>query len=218
MSNLKTIRDKIDKLKMTTPKFIGKSKYGNSKISLDGHPLKVKITGNLFMLPVEKTHELYGTTYSMGVEFAEEDMDVFDKLIVMMFSRIGDTDFEIKVPHNGGTIFFKLKTNESGENFEHESNVVISPDQLNHENIERNIDVTVELLISGWYMKSGGTKKLGLNLKVQKIWFGGEKTKGKKRKIEDDDIEILSPTVMPDEKKKVNFMTKVDRKIIEGLA
>lgn len=176
------------------------------------------------MLPQKQEHEEYGTSYKMGVEFNPEDMDVLERVIELMCAEINDDEFDVKLPHDDGSIFFKLGTNKSMSEFTFESNVSLKPSKLNTDKLEQFSAITLDLLVSGWFMNNDGVKKYGLTLKVQKVWFGGEKVKSVKRKKpvdeEDvDDIDIDSPgsELLTPEKKKMPMMTKADKKILKGL-
>lgn len=180
------------------------------------------------MLPQKQEHEDYGTSFKMGVEFNPEDMDILERVIELMCAEINDDDFDVKSPHDDGKIFFKLATNKTMSEFTFESNVALKPSKLNNDKLEQFSMITLDILVAGWYMNNNddGTKKYGLSLKVQKVWFGGEKSLKKRKKPvqdcdEDENININSPSSSVDqsepEKKKMPMMTKADKKILKGL-
>ena len=147
------------------------------------------------MLPTKNEHEEYGISYKMGVEFDEGDMIVFETILEKMGEVLDDESFEVKNSHEDGSIFFKLPTNKALSEFTFDSNVPIKPGKLGNEKIEQHMQVAVDLLVSGWYLKKkdDGDKKYGLTFKIRKIMFGQEKKPTKRRKTEDDEVSTSSP-------------------------
>jgi hypothetical protein len=206
MTTVKTLKSQLNNITVTSPKFTSKSQFSPCRVLLDGKALKVKLTGNLFMLPAKNEHEDYGISFKMGVEFEEDDMVVFDKVLEEMLKKVGDDEFAMKPCHEDGNIFFKLGTNRAMSEFTFESNVAIRPGKLVNEKLEQHMQVTLELTVSGWYLKKKDEdeKKFGLTFKIRKICFGQEKVKhvSKKRKTggggsgekEEDEVSIISST------------------------
>jgi len=196
MSLVKTIKHQLDSINVTAPKYTGKSEFSQCRVTLDGKPLKLKLSGTLFMLPTKNEHEEYGTSFKVGVEFDEGDMIVFETILDKMQEVIGDDSYECKPSHTDGSIFFKLGTNKSLSEFSFESNVPIKPGKLHNDKLEQHMQITLDLLVSGWYLKKKGVdgeKKFGLTYKIRKIIFGAEKRPSKKRKAEDDEVSTSSP-------------------------
>lgn len=196
MSLVKTIKHQLDSINVTAPKYTGKSEFSQCRVTLDGKPLKLKLTGTIFMLPAKNEHEEYGTSFKIGVEFDEGDMIVFETILDKMLEVVNDESYECKPSHTDGSIFFKLGTNKALSEFSFESNVPIKPGKLQNEKLEQHMQITMDLLVSGWYLKKKGVdgeKKFGLTYKIRKINFGGEKVRSKKRKVEDDEVSTSSP-------------------------
>ena len=190
MSSVKTIKNSLDSLTVTKPKYQGKSNFSQCRVTHDGKPLKLKLHGNMFMLPMKNEHEDYGISFKAGIEFNEDDMVVFEDIIEKMYDQANDGDYVVKQPHEDGSIFMKLPTNKALSEFTFESNVPIKPGRLDHDKLEQHMAVTVDLLVSGWYLndKSADVKKLGVTMKIRKIHFGQEKST-KKRKVGDDEVD-----------------------------
>jgi hypothetical protein len=140
------------------------------------------------MLPSKNEHDEYGTSFKIGVECDGEDMLVFENLMEKMYDEVDDDEYQPKQPHEDGSIFFKLPTNKALSEFTFESNVPIKPSKLTHNSLEQFMPVTLDLLVSGWYLRKKDVKKFGLTLKIKKIAFGGEKRASKKRKTEEDEV------------------------------
>lgn len=197
MTTIKTLKHQLESINVTAPRYTGKSEFAQCRVTLDGKPLKVKLTGTLFMLPAKNEHEEYGTTFKMGVEFDEGDMIVFDTVLEKMMEVVDDESYVVKPGHEDGNIFFKLPTNKSLSEFTFESNVPIKPGKLGSDKLDQFMPVTVELILSGWYMKKKDedVKKYGLTFKIRKVCFGNEKVRAppvKKRKTEEDEVSISS--------------------------
>jgi hypothetical protein len=148
------------------------------------------------MLPTKNEHEDYGISFKIGVEFDEDDMVVFDKVLEKMLAKCEDDSFAMKPCHEDGTIFFKLGTNRALSEFTFDSNLAIRPGKLGHDKLEQHMQVTLEIAVSGWYLnkKEEDEKKFGLTFKIRKITFGQEKSKPvvKKRKTEEDEVSLTS--------------------------
>lgn len=189
MSSIKSIKNSLDSISVTKPKYQGKSNFSQCRVTHDGKPLKVKLHGNMFMLPTRNEHEEYGISFKAGIEFNEDDMVVFENIIEKMYKEADDDDYDVKQPHEDGAIFMKLPTNKALSEFTFDSNVPIKPGKLSHEKLEQHMSVTVELMVSGWYLydKDADVKKLGVTMKLRKIQFGQEKPV-KKRKLGEDEV------------------------------
>ena len=190
MSYPSTLLKKIDTLTVTPPKFgLNKDKtpktFSQSVIKIEKKPLKIKMTGDLFMLPNRTEHETYGLKYSLGVEFKSSDCELFDAILDKM-----DLDgWERKDLHDDGKMYLTLKTAKNLTDFSFTSNLPIKPLRLVNDNLVENMDVTVEFVLSGWYMNTVDdneeeVKKYGLSMKIKSIWFGPETSPSKKRKVE----------------------------------
>jgi hypothetical protein len=152
--NPKQIKSQLSKLSLKTPKW-NKDKEGNDKpfasgvAKLNGKPLSAKITGNLFFTPTRQEHEEYGLSYRIGVEFNEPDVEFLDDLVNKLEEQMGD-DWEVKVPHNEGKIYFKLQPNIKQNGFQCAINLPLTPTKLLHESIDRDMDVSVEFKLTPW--------------------------------------------------------------------
>ena len=197
MSTIKTLKHQLESINVTGPRYTGKSEFAQCRVTLDGKPLKVKLTGTLFMLPAKNEHDDYGTSFKMGVEFDEGDMIVFDTILEKMMEVVDDESYSVKPGHDDGNIFFKLPTNKALSEFTFESNVAIKPGKLGSDKLDQFMPVTIDLIVSGWYLKKRDedVKKYGLTYKIRKVCFGNEKVKTpavKRRKTEEDEVSISS--------------------------
>lgn len=183
---------KITTLTCSEPKF-GKSggipkKFSQSVVKIEKKPLRVKITGDLFMMPARSEHEDYGLKYSLGVEFKNADCELFDAVL----DKLDIEGWERKECHDEGKIFLALKPNAASTEFTCECNVPIKPLKLASDKLDLGMEVTVDLAVAGWYMQDidEDVKKYGLSLKVKSLFFGPPPTK-RKRKDEDEVRGIL---------------------------
>lgn len=195
MSTIKTLKHQLESINVTGPRYTGKSEFAQCRVTLDGKPLKIKLTGTLFMLPAKNEHDDYGTSFKMGVEFDEGDMIVFDTILEKMMEVVDDDSYSVKPGHDDGNIFFKLPTNKALSEFTFESNVPIKPGKLGSEKLDQFMPVHIDLIVSGWYLKKKDSdeKKFGLTYKIRKVCFGSEKVRApvvKKRKTEEDEVSI----------------------------
>lgn len=182
--------------KATPPKFpidklTGEPKlFSNSTIKVNGNPLKVKLTGRMFMIPTRSEHDDFGLSYKIGCEFDTLSAGIksLDAALLAIGSNLLDGESQAKEPHNDGTMFLKLPVNSTHTEFKMESNIPIKPTKLLNDKIDQDMDVTVELLVSGWYRNDPEEDgmKYGLSFKMKKIHFGEEK-KTKKQKVDLDD-------------------------------
>lgn len=191
----KTLKQNLDSIDVTGPRFTAKSEFSQCRVTVDGKPLKLKLNGTVFMLPSKNEHDDYGTSFKMGVECDSTDMVIFENIMEKMYDELDDDEYDPKQPHDDGSIFFKLPTNKALSEFTFESNVPIKPGKLSNDRLEQFMPVTLDLLVSGWYLRkkdedSNGkhVKKFGVTYKVRKITFGGEKARSKKRKTDEDEV------------------------------
>jgi hypothetical protein len=192
---VRTIKHQLDSINVSGPLFTKKSMFSQCRVTLGGKPLRIKLSGVCFFVPTKQESDDYGTSYKMGVEFDEGDLEVLDTIIEKMVDVADDSCFEVKQPHNDGSIFFKLPTNSSHSEFTFKSNVAIKPSKLDNEKIYQFVPVHMEIAVAGWYMKKADDdKKIGLTFKIAKITFGDEKVvkKSLKRKAEDDEVSNTS--------------------------
>jgi hypothetical protein len=209
------------KLSVTKPVFKKGTIFGASKLTLDGGPLKLKLTGNLFMPPRMQESLDYGVKYSMGVEFEQESLKVLDETLLLLAKELG-SGYECKPSHNDGSVFINLPVKE--EKFSFKSNISLKTDNLPNDKIEAKSNVTVEVEVGVWILNSKTAKKFGVSLKPFNIIF--ERVPGKKRRAKsvmssEDDIDL---TVISDDgqespcKRKKALLSSTDRQILKGLA
>lgn len=204
MSNPKNI--KLNSITIKPPKFNKDSTFAQASIKTNGKAIKVKLSGDLIMVPRYDKSE-YGSTYKFGVRFDDEYCTLFDTLLGKMSALVGE-EYDQKEAHGDGAIFFKLKTNPDQNKFMTRSNVLITPQKYTSEKIEKGDDVTVEFQVGGWYMQDNDKeeKKYGLSFTVKEIWWGGEPVTTKrappKRKAEstvaesdDDEVRIFESNI-----------------------
>lgn len=190
MTTIKTLKNNLSSIEVSAPKFTSKSDFAQSRVTLDGKALKVKLVGEIFMLPSKNEHEDYGTSFKMGCEFDEGDMIVFETVLDKMLEEV-DASFKVKPSHEEGKIFFKLPTNKNMSEFTFDSNVPIKPGKLGHDKLDQHMPFYIELIVGGWYLKKlemGEERKFGLKFTIKKIHFGEEKKIVKKRKVEEDEV------------------------------
>ena len=178
---------KINTLTCTEPKFgFGPKakKFSNSIVKIEKKPVSIKITGNLFMLPKRDESE-FGIKYSLCVEFSMDDCALLDAIL----DKLEIEDWERKECHNEGSIFLNLKPNGAHTEFKFKNNVGLKPLKLYNDKFDVGMDVTVDMLVAGWYMQDTiddvEVKKFGLSLKVKDIWFGPLPSK-RRRKDEEE--------------------------------
>jgi len=198
MIAIKTLKQNLDSIEVTGPRFTAKSEFSQCRVTADGKALKLKLNGTLFMLPTKNEHDDYGTSFKMGVECDGGDMTIFENIMEKMYDELDDDQYDPKQPHDDGSIFFKLPTNKALSEFTFESNVPIKPGKLHNDRLEQFMPVTLDLLVSGWYLRKNENgvkdengkqvKKFGLTYKIRKITFGGEKARSKKRKTDEDEV------------------------------
>lgn len=191
MSSIQSIQKKISTLTTTPPKFKVKkgvlNKFSNTIVKVDGKPLKVKMTGDLFMVPTKTVHDDYGTKYSVGVEFSESDCAIFENILDSMDPEDG---WVRKETHDDGKIFLKLRTNASQSEFLTTSNIAIRPSKLHSDKLDLGMEVQVEMDVGGWFMQDEDEKIFGVTLKVKSIHYGSIVQK-KRRKTDDDEVRTL---------------------------
>jgi hypothetical protein len=186
MSALQLIK-KINTLTITDPKFGSKKgvikKFSQSVVKIEKKPLRLKITGDLFMMPNRNESEDYGLKYSIGVEFQESECELFDAIL----DKLEIDGWERKECHDEGKIFLTLKANAGSTDFTCTSNVPIKPLKLTSDKLDLGMEVTVDLAVAGWYMQDEDEKKYGLTLKVKGLFFGPQPIKRKRK----DDDEVM---------------------------
>jgi len=215
---------KSEDIKLTEPKWTGRSKFANTKITYDGSPLEVSIKGTLFMPPRKQEDEIYGESVNMGIEFNEEDLKVLDETIVKMGEFV-EEDFEAKEVHDNGKVFLKLPVGNNkarGKHIKCKSNIKLDINDLPHPDIEGQTPVTIILQVNGWFMKDELANKFGVSLVVKNIYFGAtwtapKKSNKRKIKVEEDDLTVLSQDDKTPSPKAKRTMTKADRKILNAL-
>ena len=173
MSTAEQILKEIDTLTVSPVKF-GKNKDGTPKqfassvIKVCRQPLRLKLTGDLFMLPNKTEHEEYGVKYSLGVEFSTKDCEIFDAIL----DKMGETDgYERKEAHDDGKIFFSLKPNTKSTDFTCPMNIPIKPLKLSNDRLDLGMEVTVHFTVGGWWL-SGDDPKYGLTFKIKTVHYG----------------------------------------------
>lgn len=184
MSSTQQIQKKIKSVSLKTSKPRGD--FSSTTIKLDGRPLVVKLTGELFYEPTRSEHKEYGVSIKFGVKFEEADCLLFDQLLDLMDADIAG-EWTRKESHEDGSMFLKLKFNAEQTEFKGLTcNVPIKPLKLASDKIERGMDVTVELAVGGWLLHSD--EKYGLSFTVKSLYFGKES----KKKRKDDEEVILA--------------------------
>lgn len=215
-ATVKSLKNRLDDIEVSGPKFTSKSVFSQARVTLDGKPLRMKLQGHLFMLPQKQEHDEYGVRYSMGCEFNEDDLTVLECVFDKIKDHVDD-DFCGKEVHNEGAIFFKLPTNKAQSEFDFENNLGLKPMKLQNEKMERQMLVTIDLIVNGWYKSD--SKQFGVSYKFKKVHFGAEKKVVKRKRVDDEDIEIKdeSSTESVEEFGKKRYMSKKDQKIIKEL-
>lgn len=220
MASIKTLKTQLDDITVSKPKYGGKSSFAQCKVTLDGKPLRAKLSGSLFMTPRKQEHDVYGTSFKMGVEFQEDDMIVFETVVEKMGKVVGD-EYTAKLPHDNGSMFIKLPTNKVLSDFACDLNVPIRPNKLEHEKISQHMPVTVDLIVGGWFMnnETSDEQKYGLSFNVKKITFATEKPKQKKKRHDGEDIDVPdSGDSASEEPPKKKSHSKKDSAILKGMA
>jgi len=189
MSLANTLKKNISQLMVTKPVF-SKGAFGKTSVKLDGKEIKVKLVGTLIYKPTEQKSKEYGQKYTVGINFDAGDCELFDKILLALRDNVAGTKehWDPKLPHDDGTMFLKLATNKGLTKFSAETNSSITPMDLDDDSIDVGMEVAVELVVGGWYLKNDDCNKYGLSFKTTKINFGHvEKPKARKRKPASDD-------------------------------
>lgn len=216
-ASVKYIKNRLDEIEVAGPRFTAKSVFSQARVTFDGKPLRMKLQGHMFMLPQKQEHDQYGIRYSIGCEFNEDDLVVLESVYDKLKDNVDD-DFSGKEVHNEGAVFFKLPTNKAQSEFDFDNNLGLKPMKLNNDKLERQMLVTFDLIVSGWYKSD--SKQFGLSYKFKKIHFGAEKKSVKRRKLDDEEIEIKdesSTESIEEFGRKKYHMSKKDQKIVREL-
>ena len=164
--------------------------FCSTPITFQDKPLVVKMTGDLFMKPYRNDHEDYGTAFSIGISFT--DTAVLDRALetVREFLTLDD-GWVVKDVFDEGKMFLKLKPTKQFSGWEFTSNIQFKPNKLEHDKIDTGMEVTVELVVSGWYSnriyQNMEVLQYGLTTKLKDIHFGPQPVK-KKRKTDEEEV------------------------------
>lgn len=184
MSSINTLKKNIAQLMVTAPKY-GKGDFGSTSVKIDGKPVNVKLTGTLIYKPSEQKSKEYGQKYSIGINFDPVECELFDKILLALRDQVSNTKehWDPKLPHDDGTMFLKLSTDKNLTKFNAACNIGITPMDLEDDTIDVGMDVTVEMIVGGWFLKNDECNKYGLSFKTTKVTFGTvEKPKARSHK------------------------------------
>lgn len=210
-------------MKLTCSKPIWKegAKFATGKLLNNRKPITLDITGKLIYVPthIPPRHSLNRDTWdrppfaqlSVGVKFEIGQVKILDDLIEIMSEHVKDEDFDAKLPHADGVIFFKLAHDEG--RCEVESNYALDFDVLPNPKISVGMDVKVNFSVSGWFLKDGVQKKYGLAFKTNKLKFTTEKLV-----VPDESVKVLEEPELSHAPKKVKLtISAKDKKILKAL-
>lgn len=158
----------------------------------------LKLNGTLVYLPTKQDHDEYGTKFSMGVRFEEDDMEQFDKALENISKTVHDmigVHPIIKDFHSEGMVFFKLPVNGEHSKFTCTMTPNITPRKLEHSSVQTDEEVSIEFTPAGWVQRTNDEEaKCGISCKIKKIQFGPRPTKKTKKTLEknEDEDELVS--------------------------
>jgi hypothetical protein len=215
---VKYLKSHLDDIVVSQPAWKKSSVFANSRVVLDGKPLKIKLQGSLLMPPTEQEAPWGEVLIKMGCLFNEDDLSPLEHVHEKLFSH--EEEFKGTPVHNEGAIFFKLKKNKNDFGFE--TNVHgFKPNKLTSDKIVKGMNISLEVTIGSWFKKD--SQQFGLVYTINKITFGPEKAKPVKRKkveIDDDcDITIESSNESIEEfgQKKKRHMSRQDERILKQM-
>jgi hypothetical protein len=158
----------------------------------------LKLTGTLVYLPTKQEHDEFGTKFSLGIRFEEDDMKQFEKALENIAKGVHEMigiHPTIKDFHSEGMVFFKLPVNGEHSKFTCTTVPNITPRKLEHSSVQTDEEITIEFTPSGWVQRTSDDEaKCGISCKIKKIQFGPRVTKKAKKAVEkvEDEDELVS--------------------------